>query len=136
MTKPTLHRLLLLLTVLLTALPVQAQATPPEYACAALVEARAGLMRMLDVRDPRLLMRMRAQVHYASAVLEGMLNGMSATDPERVAAFKPHWEAFKKTRELAIIPALMLGGHDDARILATGVQAERLEEMKKVLGCR
>lgn len=136
MLKPVLRRLLPILTVFLMAQAPQAVASATaDYACAALTEARTGLMLMLDVRDPQLLARMRAQVRHASAFLEGMVNQMSATEPERVAAFRPHWEAFKRTRELAIIPALMLGDHEDARILATGVQAERLEAMKKALGC-
>jgi hypothetical protein len=136
MIKPASRLLPSLLTVFLLAQPLPALASASaDYACAALTEARTGLMLMLDVRDPRLLARMRAQVRHASAFLEGMVNQMSATEPERAAAFRPHWEAFKRTRELAIIPALMLGDHEDARILATGVQAERLAAMKQALGC-
>lgn len=125
-----------LLAAALLALPTTASAAPNDKACAALGEARAVLVRMLDVQDRQRLKQMRAQVHTASANLEGILNDMRATDPERVAAFRPTWEAFKKTRELAIIPVLINGGHDDARILVMGVQAERLQQMKAVLGCQ
>lgn len=136
MLKPVSHRLLPILTILLLSLSPQSRASASaDYACAALGEARTGLMLMLDVKDPRLLARMRAQVRYASAFLEGMVNQLSTTEPERAVAFRPHWEAFKRTRELAIIPMLMLGDHEDARILATGIQAERLAAMKLALGC-
>lgn len=128
--------LLPLLAATLLALPTTTPAASNDKACAALAEARAVLVRMLDVQDRQRLKQMRARVHAASANLEGLLNQLSTTEPERVAAFRPTWEAFKKTRELAIIPVLLNGGHDDARILVMGVQAERFEDMKAVLGCQ
>jgi hypothetical protein len=132
----SLRLLLPALTSALLALPSLGHAAAGDDACNALIEARTSLVRMLGVNDPRHLTEMRAQVQVASANLEGLLSTMSATEPARVAAFKPTWEAFKKTREQEIIPAIMQGNHKEARTLVVGVQSQRMREMKAVLGCR
>lgn len=132
----SLRLLLPALTGALLALPSLGQAAAGDDACNALIEARTSLVRMLGVNDPRHLTKMRAQVDSASANLDGLLNAMSATDPARVTAVKPTWEAFKKTREQEIIPAIMQGNHKEARTLVVGVQSERMREMKAVLGCK
>jgi hypothetical protein len=48
--------------------------------------------------------------------------------------FKEIWEAFKKTRDTEIIPAIKAGKVDAAKALAKGIQAERLGKMKQLLG--
>ena len=55
---------------------------------------------------------------------------------EQVAKFKEFqeiWQAFKKTRDTEIIPAVKAGKVDVAKALAKGVQAERLGKMKQLL---
>ncbi|HRH81954.1 MAG TPA: hypothetical protein PLW81_12995 [Thiobacillaceae bacterium] len=126
----------LLAAIVLLGLPKPARAGPTDDACAALAQARASLVRMLTVQDPRDVLELRAQVNYHSAVLDSVLGQMSASDPMRVAAFRIPWEAFKMTRERIIIPTILLGARDDATILAMGVQAQRLREMYAIMGCQ
>jgi len=50
-----------------------------------------------------------------------------------LSQFKVVWEAFKKTRDDEIIPALFSGARDKARGLAQGVQAPRFKKMNELL---
>lgn len=125
-----------LLAAALLGLPKPARAGPTDDACAALAQARAGLVRMLTVQDPRDMLELRAQVNYHSTELDSVLGQMSASDPMRVAAFRIPWEAFKMTRERIIIPSILLGAQNEATILAMGVQVQRLREMYAIMGCQ
>jgi hypothetical protein len=46
------------------------------------------------------------------------------------------WEAFKATRENEIVPAVYAGDKEKAKGLASGVQAERMKQMKAAMGCQ
>lgn len=58
------------------------------------------------------------------------------TLPEQVTkleAFNKVWGEFKKTRDDEIIPAVKAGKVEDAKQLASTIQAERMKEMKGTL---
>jgi hypothetical protein len=44
------------------------------------------------------------------------------------------WNAFKKTREVDLVPAILAGKDDDARKLAGGVQKERITKCQQLVG--
>jgi hypothetical protein len=44
------------------------------------------------------------------------------------------WNAFKKTREVELVPALLAGKEDEARKLAGGVQKERITRAQQLVG--
>lgn len=44
------------------------------------------------------------------------------------------WDAFKKTRETELVPAILAGKEDDARKLAGGVQKERITKAQQLVG--
>jgi len=112
------------------------RAATPAEACANLGEARTQLVAMLGESNPAKLDALKAKVHAASDKVDQDLAAMaSGPDAAKASAFKPVWEAFKATRETEIIPALYAGDKDKAKGLATGVQAERMKQMKGAMGC-
>jgi hypothetical protein len=113
------------------------EADTPADACASLGEARAQLVAMTAEADVSKLDGYKAKIHAASKALDGNLAAMDGgPDAAKVQAFKPVWEDFKKTRETEIIPALYAGDKDKAKGLATGIQAERMKQMKAAMGCQ
>ncbi|MCI4625082.1 MAG: hypothetical protein L3V56_03880 [Candidatus Magnetoovum sp. WYHC-5] len=44
------------------------------------------------------------------------------------------WNAFTKTRDEELVPALLAGKDDDAKKLATGIQKERFEKLVSLCG--
>lgn len=113
------------------------EADTPADACANLGEARAQLVAMTAEADAGKLDGYKAKIHAASKALDGNLAAMSGgPDAAKVQAFKPVWEDFKATREKEIIPALYAGDKDKAKGLATGVQADRMKQMKAAMGCQ
>ena len=114
-----------------------ANAATPESACANLSEARTQLVAMIAETDPAKLDVYKAKVHAASEKLDADLAAMaSGPDAAKVAEFTPAWEAFKNTRETQIIPAVYAGQNADAKAIATGIQAERMKQMKAAMGCK
>jgi len=112
-------------------------AATPEGACANLAEARTQLVAMIAETDPAKLDDYKAKVHAASDKLDADLAAMaSGPDATKAGEFKPVWEAFKNTRETEIIPAVYAGKNADAKAIATGIQAERMKQMKAAMGCQ
>ena len=44
------------------------------------------------------------------------------------------WNAFKKTREAELVPAILAGRDDEARKIAGGVQKERITKCQQLVG--
>lgn len=114
-----------------------ANAATPESACANLAEARTQLVAMIAETDPAKLDGIKMQVHEASDALDADLAAMaSGPDAAKAAEFQPVWEEFKGTRESEIIPAVYAGQNADAKAIATGIQAERMAQMRATMGCQ
>lgn len=124
-----------LLGLALLGSAAQALGASTEEACAALQTARARLLEMVDSRGKADLDALKREVYASSAELEGRVGALSGADAARAIAFRRIWEAFKKTREQEILPAIYRGRYDLARSIAYGIQAERFEKMKAALGC-
>jgi hypothetical protein len=132
---PTLTAAALGTTLSLTALLVHAAS--PADACSNLGAARSALVGMIDEPDAAKLDGYVEKIHAASAALDADLASMAGgPDAAKADAFKPVWEAFKKTRETEIIPAVKAGDKAKAKELATGIQAGRMKEMKSAMGCQ
>jgi hypothetical protein len=114
-----------------------AEAATPAEACANLGEARTQLVALLGEADAAKFDGYKAKIQAASKALDGNLAAMAGgPDAAKADAFKPVWEAFKGTRETEIIPAIYAGDKEKAKGLATGVQAERMKQMKAAMGCQ
>lgn len=100
------------------------------------MEARGALVSMIDAKDRAAQDSLKAKVGQASAKLDGVLAGMTGADAKTAAEFKTVWEQFKTTRDNEIIPAVYAGKADEAKKLATGVQAERLGKMRSIMSCK
>jgi hypothetical protein len=44
------------------------------------------------------------------------------------------WSAFKKTREVELVPAILAGKDDEAKKLAGGIQKERITKCQQLVG--
>lgn len=99
----------------------------------ALLEARSALLAMIDEDNAHTRSALHGRVCEASARLDDMLRDSIPAPDELAAAFKLVWEQFKKTRNTKIIPAVYGGHRETARKLATGIQARRLAQMKKMV---
>ncbi len=128
----------ILASLLLAA--TSAHAAPSDDACAALMEARGHLVAMIGSTDKAAHADLKPKIHAASAKVDAAVSAMqksyNAGNEAQANAFKPVWEAFKTTRENEIIPAVLAGKNADAKALATGVQAERMKQMRGALSCK
>lgn len=117
-----------------------AHAAPADDACAALMEARGHLVAMIGSTDKAAHSDLKPKIQAASDKVDAVINAMqksyNAGNEAQAAAFKPVWEAFKATRENEIIPAVLAGKNVDAKALASGIQAERMKQMRGALSCK
>ena len=117
--------------------PAFGQAAGPADVCTNLGEARTQLVALLGEADAAKFDGYKAKIQAASKALDGNLAAMAGgPDAAKADAFKPVWEAFKGTRETEIIPAIHAGDKEKAKGLASGVQAERMKQMKAAMGCQ
>ncbi|QTR46362.1 MCP four helix bundle domain-containing protein [Thiothrix litoralis] len=104
-----------------------------------LMAARENLVAMIAAPDAADQDKYQEEITKAT---KGVDDGVAAaladkeTLPEEVTkleAFNTVWGDFKKTRDDEIIPAVKAGKVEDAKQLATTIQAERMKEMKGTL---
>jgi hypothetical protein len=131
-----IRRIAALLGAALLGLAQPVLGASTQEACAALLTARAKLLEMVDGRGKGDLDALKREVYSSSAQLEGAVGALTGPDAARAVAFRRLWEAFKRTREQEILPAVYRGRYDQARSIAYGIQAERFEKMKAALGCQ
>jgi hypothetical protein len=117
-----------------------AHAAPSDDACAALMEARGHLVAMIGSTDKAAHTDLMTKIHVASAKVDSVIGGMgksyNAGNEAQANAFKPVWDAFKTTRENEIIPAVLAGKNAEAKALATGIQSERMKQMRSAMNCK
>lgn len=104
-----------------------------------LQNARENLVAMVDAADKAAQEELKQKVDEATTALETAVEAMlgdastSEDNKGKLNKFKETWAAFKATREQEIVPAVYAGKKEDAKALATGVQAERMTTMKDLL---
>jgi hypothetical protein len=132
------HWLLLVSIQFLLALPTTAFAGPLEDIQTLLNQSRAQTMAMLSESD-RSVLEMRYEDALSSSKeldvsLKRALND-TRMQPKQVALkqFKKIWEVFKTTRDQEIVPLLMAGDSEKARMLAKKVQFGRFKRMNEIL---
>ena len=113
-----------------------AGAATTDEACSTLMDVRGSLLAMLDSTEKTTRDGFKRQVYSSSAQLESILAELVDSDNARAKAFKPVWESFKRTREQEIIPAVYAGKYSKAKSIASGIQSERMDKMKSVMGCK
>ncbi len=114
-----------------------AQSAAPADVCTNLGEARTHLVALLGEADATKFDGYKAKIQAATSAVDANLASMAGgPDAAKADSFKKVWEAFKATRDKEIVPAVYAGDKDKAKGLATGIQAERLKEMKATMGCQ
>jgi signal transduction histidine kinase/CheY-like chemotaxis protein len=91
---------------------------------------RAHLLGMIDARDRESKQKLHARIKELSgeidASFERLLGGSLGGDVKvGVSRAQKLWQEFKETRDSRLIPAIYEGRLEEARALATGIQAER-----------
>jgi hypothetical protein len=131
---------LLLLAAIATLGTGAVQAAPADDACAALMDARGNLVKMLDSSDKAANDGLKANIAAATAKVDATLAAMAksynAGDEAKAATFKPTWEEFKATRDGEIVPLIYAGKNAEAKAIGTGIQAQRMGKMKAAMGCK
>jgi hypothetical protein len=97
--------------------------------------ARESLVTMMLNKEKRGADQQKLVKETADAV-SAMLTKMKAPAGKE-AQFKElvdTWNAFKKTRETELVPAILAGKEDEARKLAGGVQKERITKAQQLVG--
>ncbi len=97
--------------------------------------ARESLVTMLVNKDKRGADHQKVVKDTADAVSAQIAKMKAPAGKE--AQFKElvdTWNAFKKTREAELVPAIMAGKEDEAKKIAGGIQKERFTKCQQLLG--
>lgn len=132
MIRRALVSLLAALAVLPFALP--AQANEFSELRSQLSAARESLVTMLTNKDKRGADQQKLVKDTADAVSAKLARMKAPAGKE--AQFKElneTWAAFKKTREVDLVPAILAGRDDEARKLAGGIQRERITRCQELV---
>lgn len=97
--------------------------------------ARESLVTMLVNKDKRGADHQKVVKDTANAVSARLAKlkapaGKEAQFNELVTA----WNAFKKTRETELVPAILAGKDDEAKKIAGGIQKERITKCQQMVG--
>lgn len=97
--------------------------------------ARESLVTMLVNKDKRGADQQKVVKDTADAVSAALAKMKAPAGKE--AQFKElvdTWNAFKKTREAELVPAILAGKDDEAKKLAGGIQKERITKCQQLVG--
>ena len=97
--------------------------------------ARESLVTMMLNKDKRGADQQKIVKDTADAVSAKLAKMKAPAGKE--AKFKELvdvWNAFKKTREEELVPAILAGKEDEAKKLATGIQKERITKAQQLVG--
>ena len=96
--------------------------------------ARESLITMLMNKDKRGAEQQKLVKDTADAVSAALTKMKAPAGKE--AQFKElvdNWNAFKKTRETELVPAILAGKDDEARKIAGGIQKERITKCQQMV---
>lgn len=128
-----------MILALITAFAAPAFASHAEGVMTSMMKARENLLALLDSTDKAAHAGFQAEIVKATKEVDSKVKSAladKATTKDELTKYKEFseiWEAFKKTRDGEIIPAIKAGKIDAAKALAKGVQAERFGKMKALL---
>ncbi len=133
MFRRTLFPLLAALVMLPVALP--AHANEFSELRVQLSAARESLVTMLTNKDKRGPDQQKLVKDTADAVSARLAKMKAPGGKEaQFKELKDTWDAFKKTRENDLVPAILAGREEEARKLAGGIQRERITRAQQLVG--
>ena len=132
-----MKKLLSLLFVAFTALTASSLVHANEFTDlrTELSAARESLVTMMTNKDKRGADQQKIVKSTADAVSAHLAKMKAPAGKE--AQFKElneAWNAFKKTREVDLVPAILAGKDDEARKIAGGIQKERITKCQQLVG--
>ena len=97
--------------------------------------ARESLVTMLVNKDKRGADHQKVVKDTADAVSAQLSKLKAPAGKEaQMKELVDTWNAFKKTREVELVPAILAGKEDEAKKLAGGVQKERITKCQQLVG--
>ena len=97
--------------------------------------ARESLVTMLVNKDKRGTDHQKVVKDTADAVSAHLAKLKAPAGKEaQMKELVDTWNAFKKTREVELVPAILAGKEDEAKKLAGGVQKERITKCQQLVG--
>ncbi len=100
-----------------------------------LTAARESLVTMLTNKDKRGADQQKVVKDTADAVSAALAKMKAPAGKEaQFSTLVENWNAFKKTRESELVPAILAGKEDDARKLAGGIQKDRYTKCQEMVG--
>lgn len=128
---------ILSLSVALVTLSASTWASANEFADlrGQLSAARESLVTMLVNKDKRGAEQQKVVKDTADAVSARLAKLKAPSGKEaQMKELVETWNAFKKTREVELVPAILAGKDDEAKKLAGGVQKERITKCQQLVG--
>lgn len=97
--------------------------------------ARESLVTMLVNKDKRGADHQKVVKDTADAVSAQLSKLKAPAGKEaQMKELVDTWNAFKKTREVELVPAILAGKDDEAKKLAGGIQKERITKCQQLVG--
>jgi hypothetical protein len=97
--------------------------------------ARESLVTMLVNKDKRGADHQKVVKDTADAVSAHLSKLKAPAGKEaQLKELVETWGAFKKTREVELVPAILAGKDDEAKKLAGGIQKERITKCQQLVG--
>ena len=132
-----MKKLISLFLVALLALTASTWASANEFSDlrTELSAARESLVTMMTNKDKRGADQQKIVKTTADAVSAHLAKMKAPAGKD--AQFKElvdTWNAFKKTREAELVPAILAGKDDEARKMAGGIQKERITKCQQLVG--
>jgi hypothetical protein len=97
--------------------------------------ARESLVTMLVNKDKRGADHQKVVKDTADAVSAHLAKLKAPAGKEQqLKELTETWNAFKKTREVELVPAILAGKEDEAKKLAGGIQKDRITKCQQLVG--
>jgi hypothetical protein len=97
--------------------------------------ARESLVTMMVNKDKRGADQQKLVKSTADAVSAALAKVKAPAGKEaQLKELVETWSAFKKTREVELVPAILAGKDDEAKKLAGGIQKERITKCQQLVG--
>lgn len=97
--------------------------------------ARESLVTLLTNKDKRGADQQKIVKSTADAVSAHLAKMKAPAGKEaQLKELNEAWNAFKKTREVDLVPAILAGKDDEARKIAGGIQKERITKCQQLVG--
>lgn len=97
--------------------------------------ARESLVTLMVNKDKRGADQQKLVKNTADAVSAALAKVKAPAGKEaQLKELVETWSAFKKTREVELVPAILAGKDDEAKKLAGGIQKERITKCQQLVG--